>query len=84
MKVNSTSDSMARKLSEILRFQNMVKLRFHVTLVYKNCHNSLNFEATGLIFCTSFLLSPLKKEAIQKILLQPSSQNSKIRPACRK
>ena len=39
------------KLTEISRFKNLVKLRFHVTSVYKNCHNSLNFEATGLIFC---------------------------------
>ena len=41
----------SRKLAEISRFKNLVKLIFHVTLVYKNCHNSLNFEATGLIFC---------------------------------
>ena len=39
------------KLTEISRFKNLVKFRFHVTSVYKNCHNSLNFEATGLIFC---------------------------------
>ena len=42
---------LSQKLSEISRFQNLVRLRFHVTLVYINCHNSLNFEATGLIFC---------------------------------
>ena len=42
---------LSRKLSEISRFQNLVKLRFHVALVYINCHNLLNFEATGLIFC---------------------------------
>ena len=41
----------SQKLGEISRFKNLVRLRFHVTLVYKNCHNSLNFEATGLIFC---------------------------------
>ena len=41
----------ARKLSEISKFQNLMKLRFHVTLVYINGHNLLNFEATGLIFC---------------------------------
>ena len=40
-----------RKLTEISRFKNLVKLSFHDTLVYKNRHNSLNFEATGLIFC---------------------------------
>ena len=42
---------LSRKLSEISRFKNLVKLSFHDTLVYKNRHNSLNFEATGLIFC---------------------------------
>ena len=40
-----------RKLCKTSRFQNLVTLRFHVTLVYVNCHNSHNFEATGLIFC---------------------------------
>ena len=42
---------LSQNLTEILRLQNLVKLRFHVTLVYKNGHNLLNFEATGLIFC---------------------------------
>ena len=42
---------LSQKLGEISGFKNLVRLRFHVTLVYKNCHNSLNFEATGLIFC---------------------------------
>ena len=38
------------KLSEILRFQILLKLRFRITLMYKNCHNSPNFKATGLLF----------------------------------
>ena len=38
---------LSQKLTEISRFKNLVKLRFHVTSVYKNCHNLLNFEATG-------------------------------------
>ena len=38
----------ALKLTEISRFQNLVKMRFHVTLVYKNCNNSLNIEATAI------------------------------------
>ena len=42
---------LSQKLGEISRFKNLVRLRFHVTLLYINCHNSLNFEATGLIFC---------------------------------
>ena len=42
---------LSQKLTEISRFWNLVKLKFHVTLVYKNCLNLLNFEATGLIFC---------------------------------
>ena len=28
-----------------------LKMRFYVTLVYKNCNNLLNFKAIGLIFC---------------------------------
>ena len=42
---------LSRKLTDISRFKYLVKLRFLVTSVYKNCHNSLNFEATGLVFC---------------------------------
>ena len=42
---------LSQKLTEISRFQNFVKVRFHVTSVYKICHNSLHFEAIGLIFC---------------------------------
>ena len=31
------------KSSEISKFQNLAKMRFHATLLYKNWHNSLNF-----------------------------------------
>ena len=37
-----------QKLSEILASKNFVELRFCQTLRYKNGHNSLNFEDTGL------------------------------------
>ena len=43
------------KLSEISRFQNLVKIRFCATLLYKNCHNSLNlflfFCVLKIMFC---------------------------------
>ena len=42
---------LSQKLGEISRFKNLVRLRFHVTLVYKNCHNSLNFRDRSPKFC---------------------------------
>ena len=49
---------LSRKLTEISRFKNLVKLRFHVTSVYKNSHNLLNFEAnrTHLLHASLILL----------------------------
>ena len=43
---NSMSDQNLKKWT---RFQDFVKLRFFLTLSYKNCHFSLNFKATYLI-----------------------------------
>ena len=39
-----------KKVSEILRFENVMDLRFRLDLTHKNGPNSLNFLDTGLIF----------------------------------
>ena len=39
-----------QKFIKISEFQNIVILRFSLTLMYKNCFSLLDFEATGLIF----------------------------------
>ena len=42
--------SLSQKLREILRFEKFDIMRFCLTLTQKNCHNSLNFWDTALIF----------------------------------
>ena len=41
---------LSKKFSEISRFEKFEFLRFCFTLTHRNCHNSLNFWDTGLIF----------------------------------
>ena len=41
---------LSQKFSEIWRFEKFEFLRFCLTLTHRNCHNSLNFWDTGLIF----------------------------------
>ena len=41
---------LSQKFSEISRFEKFEFLRFCLTLTHRNCHNSLNFWDTGLIF----------------------------------
>ena len=41
---------LSQKFSEISRFEKFEFLRFCLTLGHRNCHNSLNFWDTGLIF----------------------------------
>ena len=42
--------TISQKFNEILRFENFEIIRFRHTLTHENCHNSLNFKDTGLIF----------------------------------
>ena len=50
---------LSQKLSEISK---ITKLKFQ--LVYKNCHNSHNFENTGLIFCRYICLYQRKNHIL--------------------
>ena len=55
---------LSRKLTEISRLWNLVKLRFHVTLVYKNYHNVLKGVdkiSPNLNFSHQYLLEVLNR-----------------------
>ena len=52
--------SKSQKVSEILRFDNFMGLRFRLDLTHENGHNSLNFEIEGSSFGFFLIFKCLK------------------------
>ena len=48
-----------QKITEILRFENLARLRFCPGLTHKKSYNSLNFEDSQFIFCNVSSLTNL-------------------------